>query len=328
MAIIRVGDRSFTCLPEETIVEAGKRQGFGFPVACRNGVCERCMGQLLSGSIRVARKDHTIHAGEAAAERVLYCVAHALTDCEIVVPDLTAPGELPIVDCSCQVLAVTPLNHDISRVTLQLPAGRPPRWHAGQYLLLKLDEAAAYSIANAPREGERQLQLHIRHNADNPAAERIIAHLKSEPTVAVQLPLGERFIDQPEPRPHWFICGSTGLAPARAMIERLGQLNFEQPVRLFVGARTAADLYLQDELVALSQALPDMQWQVALSDETAEGCFKGLVHEAALAHPRPESPVVHVGGSPAMAWAVFDALVAAGIGAADIHSDVFDYAPR
>ena len=59
------------------------------------------------------------------------------------------------------------------------------------------------------------------------------------------------------------------------------------------------------------------------------GHAQGLVHEAALeALAEPLAPLFYVGGSPAMAWSVFDDLVAEGVPSKNIHSDVFDYAPR
>ena len=314
----------------ETILEAGRRAGVGFPHACRNGVCERCQGQLLSGSVLIQRKNRTIRAGEEGSEAVLYCVAQAQTDCEIDVPDLTLPGEIPVQEQHCQIAAVEPLTHDISRVWLRQPAGNPTPWHAGQYLILQRHTPAAFSIANAPAKGERMLELHVRHTDDNPASQEIIQALRDDKSITVSLPHGQRFIDAPPGRPIWFICGSTGFAPAKAMLQHLAEQSFSQPVRVFFGARREQDLYLLDELERLKDALPDMDWFGILSDEQRDDRLSGLAHEPAVAQldSAEVTPEIHVGGSPTMAWAVFDALVAAGHPAELIHSDVFDYAPR
>jgi len=327
---IRVrGVGSFDCAPDETIVEAGHRAGFGFPVACRNGVCERCMGALVRGRVRLARKDHTIDADEAGASRVLYCVAHPLTDCEIAVPDVTAPGHIPEQELACQVMAVEPLNHDVSRVMLRLPAGRQVHWHAGQYLLLQHDEPAAFSIANASAAGNRELELHIRHSEDNPSSLAIMERLAHDSVVRVTLPMGVRYLDHVPQRPLWFICGSTGYAPAKAMLEFLREAGCQQPVRLYWGARNREDLYLHEQAEAFAAELADARYVPALSDHPEAGFFHGMIHEAVLADlDDPKAPLFYIGGSPPMAWAVFDALVAAGVSPGQIHSDVFDYAPR
>lgn len=331
--IVINGRHTLTCPPDTTILSAAREAGFGFPNACRNGVCERCQGRLVTGAVRQTRAgrggaSNIIHASQPQADRVLYCVAIPISDCEIDVPEITAPGELPVHRVACQIVSQEALNHDVSRVWLRLPAGRPIRWHAGQYLSLELDHGNyPFSIANAP--GGRDIELHVRHGEENHAARQIIAELGQRATVPVTLPMGARFIDQPPPRPLWFICGSTGFAPVKAMIERLIELDHRYPVRLFWGAREAVDLYLPDLPGLWHQQLPDFHAVTALSDIASPGHTHGLVHEAALAAlAEPHLPLFYVGGSPIMAWAVFDALVEEGVPARNIHSDAFDYAPR
>lgn len=338
------GKGHYNARADDTLLEAGQRAGFGFPHACRNGNCLRCVGQLLRGSVtqRIGNQPantRIVYADDASAGQVLYCIAHALEDCEINVPDITAPGELPVFDVSCQIIAIDDLNHDVSRIMLRLPAGRRIRWYAGQYLLLQTPAGeAAFSIANAP--GGRDLELHLRHNEENSSAQEVMAALRQDTVARVQLPAGRRFIaDNLPQRPVWFVCGSTGFAPAKAMIEHLLANNFDQPIRLYWGARTADDIYLP-ALPAQWVRDEQLEYVPVLSDSTAtdEGDAgaehagavyrTGLVHEAVLADLNGEQPEFHIAGSPAMAWAVFDALSAAGVPAEDMHSDVFDYAPR
>lgn len=331
--IIVTGKGQYLANAGDTLLEAGQRAGFGFPSACRNGNCLRCQGTLLHGSLtqrigNLASNTRTVHAGDADAARVLYCVAHALEDCEITVPDITTPGELPVSDVSCQITAIDTLNHDVSRVMLRLPAGRKLRWHAGQYLMLALPAGdSAFSIANAP--GGRDIELHVRHNAENPPSLDVIEALRQDSLVRARLPFGERFIGETLPdRPVWFICGSTGFAPAKAMIEHLLASGFQHPIHLYWGARTEADLYLP-ALPPQWAAAHNLRYVPVLSESADTAYRSGLVHEAVLADlGDPAAAEFHIGGSPPMAWAVFDALAAAGVPAAQMHSDVFDYAPR
>ncbi|MAX56219.1 MAG: flavin oxidoreductase [Alcanivoracaceae bacterium] len=320
------GKGRFPCRADQTIVDAGHQAGFGFPVACRNGVCERCAGTLTYGHVQ--QRNHTLHAGDTEGTEVLYCVALPLSDCEITVPEVTAPGELPVHNVNCQILEIKALNHDVSRAWLQLPAGKRIQWHAGQYLMLNLHgECYPFSIAN--HCDGRKLELHIRHGDDNSAAQNIMASLKADSTVSVTLPAGVRYIDTAPERPVWFICGSTGFAPVKAMVERLIAVDFAHPVRLFWGARTPEDLYLPNLPIQWTGVLKDFEATTSLSDIRHPDHAQGLVHEAALAAlSEPTLPLFFLGGSPPMAWAVFDALVAEGVPAQNIHCDVFDYAPR
>lgn len=329
--IIVNGNHSFTCGGDETILEAGQRAGFSFPVACRNGVCERCRGELLSGHVSIQRHGHTIRAGESGSDAVLYCVAHALTDCEIHVPEVRAPGQLPVHEVTCQIVDVSDLNADVARVRLRLPAGKRIDWYAGQYLELLFPFGdCAFSIANAP--GTRDIELHVRYGADNSSSLDVIAALSNDSLVKVRLPGGQRFIDALPQQPVWFICGSTGFAPVKAMLEKLRNDGFTLPVRLYWGARTASDLYLHEIATAFAAEMPHLTYIPALSEEKRDGMFSGMVHEAVLNDLKQlddaAQPLFYVGGSVPMAWAVFDALVAAGVPAANIQSDVYDYAPR
>lgn len=323
----------FPCAADETITEAGRRACFRFPVACGNGVCERCRGRLVRGGVGMPRKNRTIHAGERQAERVLYCVAQPLSDCEIDVPEVAVAGELPVHETSCQITEVDALSHDVSRAWLRLPAGRRIEWYAGQYLeLLMPDGPCPFSIATAPEDGLRDIELHIRHTEDNPTSLEIMAALEQNLTVDVRLPGGNRYINELPQRPVWFICGSTGFAPVKAMIEHLRNTGFDLPVRLFWGARQRGDLYLENLPENWITELADFDYVPVLSEEKGEGYHQGLVQEPAVeavkALDDASRPLFFLGGSPPMAWSVFDALVAAGVPAENIHSDVFDYAPR
>ena len=101
------------------------------------------------------------------------------------------------------------------------------------------------------------------------------------------------------------------------------------PVRLFWGARTPEDLYLPRLPAQWKGVLKDFDATTSLSDISHPDHAEGLVHEAALeALGEPELPLFFLGGSPPMAWAVFDALVEEGVPAENVHCDVFDYAPR
>lgn len=329
--LITVGDKGqFVVGDDETLLDAGLRAGFGLPKACRNGNCERCAVQLISGRVTLGRARQPLDANTTGA--LLLCQAYAETECTIDDARITAPGELRVSVLQCQIEQIRPLNHNVSAVTLLLPAGRVHHWYAGQYLLLGEQQESAFSIANAPAAGQRQLLLHIRHDSDNDSAVTLMDELRRASTISVTLPLGDRYIDQPPARPLWFICGSTGFAPARAMIEHLAAQHFSQPVRLFRGGRQAADIYPAEWSAGTLEELADFAEVRAVEQGAGEDEFAGLVHQAALAalaeSDQREQAEIHLGGSPAMVWAVFDALCEAGVNPAQIHSDVFDYAPR
>lgn len=285
------------------------------------------MGTLLAGSVQHSKTGVITHAGEQNAARVLYCVAHAITDCEIKVPNITAPGQLPLATKACQVVSINTLSDNVSQVLLQLPAGKAVTWYPGQYLALLIgEEEFPFSIANAPTG--RQIELHIRHDNGSTNAQRVMAYLHEHPTVRAKLPMGQRHLAMlNKQRPLWLICGSTGFAQAKAVIE--AALAAGKPaIHLFWGARNVAELYMH-ELPERWAAEGLIDYTAVLSEQATTELAEGLVHEAVLATQWPQvPPQCLIAGSPAMAWAVFDALTEAGFDPQHLHADAFDYAPR
>lgn len=318
------GCGSFPASAADRLLDAGQRAGFGFPHACRNGNCERCLATLVSGQVRYPdglderlRERH----GETA---LLCCQAQPASDVHFRMPGLTAPGELPLVEKTCQKLELTPLNRDVSLLRLRLPAGRGIDWYAGQYLGLRLDDRwLSFSIANAPAAGRRELEVHFRHLAHHASAQQHLAWLSQHDLIRVRLPLGHCHLPALPQRPLWFICGSTGFAPAQAMLQYLADHAYQGSVRLFWGNREQADIYLPDAPARLAQRLPGLEVELVLSDQQVAGYRQGNVHEIALEYlSDPAAPLVFISGSPAMVDAVHGALRRAGVSEAQLLSDM------
>lgn len=134
--------------PGERILDGARRLGYDCPQSCRNGNCHICAALLVEGRVRQngAELDH----GE-----LFTCLAEPLEDCVLHWDGVLAPGELPVRELNCQVTECQAVGGDVFRVCLRTPAGKAPRYHAGQYLLLQRpdDEMAAFSLASAPHAG-------------------------------------------------------------------------------------------------------------------------------------------------------------------------------
>ena len=86
-----------------------------------------------------------------------------------------------------------------------------------------------------------------------------------------------------------------------------------------VGRVPASQVYVGNKRKACEQA-GILSLSYDLPEDTSQAALEALAE--------PTDPLFYVGGSPSMAWAVFDDLIAEGVPAKNIHSDVFDYAPR
>lgn len=304
----------------ERILDAARRLGFDCPQSCRNGNCHVCAALLLAG--RVLQADQVLEQGE-----VLTCLAEPLTHCEVHWDGVLLPGQLPVREVSCQLIECVAVGGDVWRVRLRAPAGKPLRYHAGQYLLLLRPDGewAAFSLASAPHQG-RELELHILVRDETTAA--LLADLQRRCGVRVQLPFGDTHLaDLPE-GPLVLLAAGTGMAQMQSLLEHCRAQGFSHPLHLYWGVRQSEDFYQLEHWQAW-QNLPQVTLHQVVSDSADWGGRQGLLHQAVcedftdLAHLH-----VYASGSPAMVYGTLDALVEAGMSPQQMRADVFAYAPR
>ena len=142
-------------LPGERILDAAQRLGYECPQSCRNGNCHVCAALLVEGQVE--------QAGDVRDHGEFYtCLAAPLEDCVVLWDGVLALGELPVRSLACQLTECVDMGGDVWRVRLRAPAGKPPRYHAGQYVMLEREngDKSAFSLASAPHSG-RDLELHV-----------------------------------------------------------------------------------------------------------------------------------------------------------------------
>ncbi|WP_447594927.1 CDP-6-deoxy-delta-3,4-glucoseen reductase [Aquipseudomonas campi] len=304
----------------ERILDAARRLGYDCPQSCRNGNCHVCSALLVEGRIR--------QNGEERDHGELYtCLAEPLEDCVLHWDGVLAPGELPVRSLTCQLIECTDVGGDVFRVRLRAPAGKVPRYHAGQYLLLQREdgELSAFSLASAPHMG-RELELHVL--AREESAIRLLAFLRREGFAKVQMPFGDTHLAELPDGPLVLIAAGTGMAQMHSLIEHSRAAGFAHPVHLYWGVRQPDDFYDLPHWADWQQQ-PGLFLHRVVSDlcDWQERC--GLLHEA-VCEDFPDLKPLHVyaSGSPAMIYGTLDALVEAGMDAHQMRADVFAYAPR
>jgi CDP-4-dehydro-6-deoxyglucose reductase len=304
----------------ERILDAARRLGYDCPQSCRNGNCHICAALLVNGRVRQAGQSH--EHGEVFA-----CLAEPEQECVLLWDGVLAPGELPVRELNCQLIECHDAGGDVFRVRLRAPAGKLPRYHAGQYLLLQRadGEFSAFSLASAPQSG-RELELHIL--ARDPSSIAVIEHLRGQGFARIQMPFGDTHLAELPDGPLVLIAAGTGMAQMRSLIEHCRAAGFPHPVHLYWGARRPEDFY---ELPCWAewQSLPNLFLHRVVSDQCGWQGRCGLLHEAVRADFVDLKPLhVYASGSPSMVYATLDALVEAGMDARQMRADVFAYAPR
>lgn len=307
-------------LPGERILDAAQRLGYECPQSCRNGNCHVCAALLVEGQVQ--------QAGSVRQHGEIYtCLAEPVDDCVVLWDGVLALGELPVRSLACQVVECIELGGDVWRVRLRAPAGKPPRYHAGQYVMLEREngDKSAFSLASAPHAG-RDLELHVLVREDS--ARDLIEQLQRNKMVRVELPFGDTHLSELPNGPLVLIAAGTGMAQMHSLIEHCRKQGFAHPVHLYWGVRRPEDFYTLDEWSAWEQT-PNLFLHKVVSDLCGWEGRCGLLHEA-VCEDISDLGAVHVyaSGSPAMIYGTLDALVEAGMDAHQMRADVFAYCPR
>ena len=321
----------FTAEDNETILEAALRQGIGLPYGCRNGACGKCAGTVLSGKV-----EYDTDALRASAKKefedgkTIFCQAHAASDLDIEVREITSNSDIEIKTLPVRVEKMQLLSHDVMQLKLKLPETERLQFMAGQYLeiLLKDGKRRAFSIANAPHDDE-YIELQIRHVPDGQFGDFVFDGLKEKALLRIEGPFGSYYLREDSPRPVILVGGGTGFAPLKGMIEHAFYTGMDKPIHLFCGVRSKRDLYMDEQVKAWLQDHPNLKYTPVLSDPEPEDNWQGetgFVHESVVKHyPDLSGYDVYLSGPPPMVKAGMDAFYEKGLPETQIYSDSFEY---
>ena len=176
----------------------------------------------------------------------------------------------------------------------------------------------AYSMANTPAVDE--LRFTIRIATPPPGAEDIppgiassyLFTLKPGDRVTLSGPYGDFFVKETE-REMCFIGGGAGMAPLRAHIfHQLLTEKTERKITYWYGARSASEMFYDEEFKELENNYENFSYHVALSEPQPEDNWDGpvgfihqVVHDQYLEnHPDPTEIEYYLCGPPMMLTAV------------------------
>jgi CDP-4-dehydro-6-deoxyglucose reductase, E3 len=306
---LKPSDRSFDVARDEPILSAAIRDGVGLPYGCKDGACGSCKSRLLDGRvIHGAHQDKALSAAEEAAGLILTCCATPQTDCVVEARSVPGAGEFPVLKMPGRVLSLQRAANDVMVMRVQLPANQNFQFHAGQYVEFILRDGArrSYSMANAPHllGTPPAIELHLRHMPGGKFTDTVFGTLKERDIVRMEGPFGSFFLREESAKPIVLLASGTGMAPIKALIERLQALGSERPVTLYWGCRRRADLYLHDWAKAMAASLPQLTYVPVLSEPSAADGWTGrtgLVHQAVMSDlPDLSGHQVYACGAPLM----------------------------
>ncbi len=203
---------------------------------------------------------------------------------------------------------------------------QPYHYAAGQYVSMETPwwprEWRYYSPANAPRP-DGTITFHIRALPAGWVSNALVQRSTVGDVVRLGPPMGDMVLDPASRRDIVCVAGGTGLAPIRALVEESARSGIQRKMDVFVGARTADELYGLDDMLRFAQRNHWLRVRAAVSDEDILG-LKGSLpqvlgefgpwyrHDAYLSGPAP------------MVTAAADALTRNGVPRSRIRFDPLD----
>jgi len=301
--------RAFDVARDEPILTAAIREGIGLPYGCKDGACGSCKSRLLEGRvIHGAHQQKALSEAEEAAGLILTCCATPQTDCVVEARSVPGAGQFAILKMPGRVLSMAQPAPDVKVIRVQLPANQNFQYHPGQYIEFILRDGArrSYSMANAPHQlgTPPSIELHIRHMPGGKFTDQVFGAMKEKDILRMEGPFGSFFLREESTKPMVLLASGTGLAPIKALIERLEELASAREAVLYWGARSRADLYLNDWAEAAAARLPNLRYVPVLSEPRPEDSWTGrtgFVHHAVMADlPDLSGHQVYACGAPIM----------------------------
>lgn len=279
--------KQFECEADDTILSAALRANVILPYGCKDGACGSCKAELLEGHVDYGTyQSRALSEEERVRGKVLTCCAKPLGPIKLKVRELSGLGDIPIKKMPCRLQSIEKPAADVAVLKLQLPANEVLQFNAGQYIELMLRDGSrrSYSLANAPYQ-EGGIELHIRHMPGGVFTDHVFSTMKEREILRFEGPLGTFFLRDESSKPVVLLASGTGFAPIKSLLEQAFFKNNTREFVLYWGARTKADLYMQELPEQWALAHGNFRFVPVLSDATPQCNWQGrtgFVHRAVM----------------------------------------------
>lgn len=332
-ATIASNGQTLTVKSGENLLKAALEAGVPWPHNCRVGSCGQCRARLTSGRIKELNDfSYVLSQQELDDGMILACQTCLRSDIEVDVP-LESGVELAAAkSASGRIERYRHLTHDIVELGIRLDQPIPP-YLPGQYAEFCIDgfacEARSYSFASAPKKDGKVdwVKFFVRLVPGGKMTTWLHDSDRSGTPVTVKGPFGNFWLRESE-APVIMVCGGSGLAPIKALLEQIEAQGFDRDVTVIFGARAQNDLYCLDEMASLeANAGGRLKFMPVLSEEPEDSDWTGARGMCTEAIPSANGNVAgshaYLCGPPGMIDSAIAILSNEGIDDANIHYDKF-----
>lgn len=312
--------RDYDLAPGETLLDAMLRGGADVPHSCRKGTCRCCMLEAAAGDPgEEARRGLT--AAMVGQGAFLPCLCAAPEGLEARRPDLSR--------YLTRAILAERIAQAEDAFLLRLETETVIDWRAGQSIAIRGPGGDLRSFSVLSRPEEYFVEILVRRRPGGAVSPWLCGGLEIGGDLEFTGPHGAVFYGDGAPRrPLLLMATGTGAGAAFGIARDALGRGHEGPVRLVLGARTAAGRLMVEEVAALAAAHPTLTVLRPCSQEggrrrATDVGFEGL--DMAEAE-------VFLCGAPEMVEAARIEALRRGAALERVHADPFDppapYAPR
>jgi ferredoxin-NAD(P)+ reductase (naphthalene dioxygenase ferredoxin-specific) len=322
---VRPFARTIEVRPGANLLEVLREHQVPVSYSCMAGRCGTCRCKVVEGRVLDAGQGQDAMRPDGAREsHVLACQSTLTENCTIEIPEPDEVVVHPARIVKATIAEIETLTHDIRR--LRLKPAKPLSFSPGQYAQLQFapEHVRPYSMARL--SGDAELEFHVRRVPGGRVTDYVFEQLRPGDAVRVSGPMGAAYLRTRHTGPILCAAGGTGLAPVLAIVRGAIDAGMTNPIHLYFGVRSDADVYGLEELRELQALHAGLQVHVVcVSGAARPGARQGLITDA-IRSDWPggfEGWRAYLCGSPPMVEAVTLLLKDRGLALEKIHADAF-----
>lgn len=254
--------RTVGFVPGDNLLDVLLRADVPVSHSCRAGRCSTCRCRVINGDVLETGQEQQ-RPLDRRTQTVLACQTVLTDPCTV---EIEEPDEVvvhPARTLKATVTAIDDLRHDVK--ALWLRPNKPLSYSPGQYAQLQFGPGLARPYSMAGLADDALLEFHVRVVPDGRATQHIAHQLQVGDTLRLSGPLGSAYLRQRHTGPMLCVAGGTGLAPVLSIVRGAIAAGLDNPIHLYVGARTPRDLYATERLQALAAQHPALRVQVVVT---------------------------------------------------------------
>ncbi len=318
MLINTTQKKTINARSDKTILESALAAGMVFDYSCKNGQCGVCKATLLEGEVTELQPQRAVSDVERENKQILLCCCSPKSDILIDAEDLIALTGIDVLTMPARINKITIKTNTILEVELRLPPSAQFKFLEGQYINVIGPSSVrrSYSIANS---GGKLIKLFIRKVDNGWLSNYWFNNAKVSDLIRIEGPKGTFFF-RDMTKSAVFLATGTGIAPIKAILDRLNEQGFEHNVSLYWGNRNLDDFFWNPNYPSLNfKYIPvlsqrDKRWNGQL----------GYVQDLAIDNNRMLDNVdVYACGTISMIEAAKAVFLKNGLGGNRFYSDAF-----